>query len=483
MQNHYRRLLMTAALGSCLLLSARARLRAQPIELSVSPAEQPAPALRYRLLPISSELNPGDAAPIYLRLRHLPSDADWQQFLEKTDAWASVPMDKVPITEARKFVDQWGATTKLLRIRTRRQSCDWSYPLAEQRQEAIEILMPDCNLMRGWARLLSIEARVETAEHTYTQGIDTIETGIAFGRHVGEGPFLINNLVGISICGVMLERVEELISQPGAPNLYWALTALPRPLVSLREGFEMEQRLGENLVPELAETDEPHSRAEWGVLLEKLYDRLRHLAERITSDPKVNATLRSQLDLDLASFRKENLAPSLEYLKTIRHMDALRVKTMSEDEVVARALGGQYRDMRDDQFKLGYLPWRDARSRIKEAEQRLKTVKAGPLTVLAELQSSTMKCLDAQMRLDSRVAALRVVEAIRLYAGSHDGKLPEELNQVTEVPVPEDPATGKAFEYRRDGAAAVLILPDAGMTGRPTPPYRITTRKRTNESP
>src|SRR5271157_5804314 len=154
---------------------------------------------------------------------------------------------------------------------------------------------------------------------------------------------------------------------------------------------------------------------------------------------------------------------------------------MSEDEVVARALVGQYRDLRDDRFKVGYLPWRDARSRIKEADQRLKSVKPWPLAVLAELQPSIINCLNAQMRLDRRVAALRAVEAIRLYAASHDGKLPEELNQITVVPVPEDPATGKPFEYRRDGAAAVLALPDAGMTERPTPSYRISIRKRTNE--
>ena len=52
--------------------------------------------------------------------------------------------------------------------------------------------------------------------------------------------------------------------------------------MSLREALETEQRVGENLVPELALTDQPHSRAEWAVLLEKLYDRLRHLAEKLT---------------------------------------------------------------------------------------------------------------------------------------------------------------------------------------------------------
>jgi len=90
----------------------------------------------------------------------------------------------------------------------------------------------------------------------------------------------------------------------------------------------------------------------------------------------------------------------------------------------------------------GSIAW----SQSEAAEQRLKAVKAGLLTVLAELQPSIINCLDVQMRLDQRVAALRVVEAIRLHAASHDGKLPEELNQVTEVPVPDDPATGKPFE-------------------------------------
>ena len=117
---------------------------------------------------------------------------------------------------------------------------------------------------------------------------------------------------------------------------------------------------------------------------------------------------------------------------------------MSEDEVVARALVGQYRDFRDELYKLSYLPWREARTRSNEAETLLKSVKPGPLSVLAELESSVMNCLEAQVKLDRRVAALRVVEAIRLYAASHDGKLPDALSQITEVPVPGRPCHGKA---------------------------------------
>ena len=42
----------------------------KPTELVLSPAAEPVPALRYRLLPLESTLLPGDAAPIYLRIRH-----------------------------------------------------------------------------------------------------------------------------------------------------------------------------------------------------------------------------------------------------------------------------------------------------------------------------------------------------------------------------------------------------------------------------
>ena len=55
------------------------------------------------------------------------------------------------MAEARQIVDEWAGRIKLLRIGTRRQYCDWSYPLTEQRQEMIEILLPDCADMRQWA--------------------------------------------------------------------------------------------------------------------------------------------------------------------------------------------------------------------------------------------------------------------------------------------------------------------------------------------
>jgi hypothetical protein len=85
--------------------------------------------------------------------------------------------------------------------------------------------------------------------------------------------------------------------------------------------------------------------------------------------------------------------------------------------------------------------------------------------------------MQAETRLDRRVAALRVVEAIRIHAAANDGKLPDTLDEVTIVPVPIDPATSTPFEYIREGEAARLTCPLLNNTPRSNVDYRITIRK------
>ena len=86
-----------------------------------------------------------------------------------------------------------------------------------------------------------------------------------------------------------------------------------------------------------------------------------------------------------------------------------------------------------------------------------------------------------ETRLERRIGLLRLVEALRIHAAAHAGKLPEALSQVTEVPIPDDPATGHPFEYRRDGASAVIPTPPDDLKS-PIPTYRITVRDQ-KESP
>jgi hypothetical protein len=59
--------------------------------------------------------------------------------------------------------------------------------------------------------------------------------------------------------------------------------------------------------------------------------------------------------------------------------------------------------------------------------------------------------------LERNLAALRVIEALRIYAAAHDSKLPESLSDVHEVPIPSDPGTGQPFEYLLDEGTATLV--------------------------
>jgi hypothetical protein len=65
-----------------------------------------------------------------------------------------------------------------------------------------------------------------------------------------------------------------------------------------------------------------------------------------------------------------------------------------------------------------------------------------------------------------------------MHAAAHGGRLPDKLEEVSIVPVPNDPGTGRPFEYQRDGQTATIIsrilgesLALAGLR------YRVSIRK------
>jgi len=78
-------------------------------------------------------------------------------------------------------------------------------------------------------------------------------------------------------------------------------------------------------------------------------------------------------------------------------------------------------------------------------------------------------------RLDRHIAALKCIEALRLYAGAHDGKFPDKLSDVTEIKIPDDPVTKKPFSYKKTGSEAVLeAQATENSEGRDAVRYEIT---------
>jgi hypothetical protein len=73
-----------------------------------------------------------------------------------------------------------------------------------------------------------------------------------------------------------------------------------------------------------------------------------------------------------------------------------------------------------------------------------------------QLKESHARVRQLMHRLDRDVAALQCIEALRHYAATHDGQLPKQMTDITDITVPKNPETQKPFGYRLDGSKAIL---------------------------
>ena len=106
------------------------------------------------------------------------------------------------------------------------------------------------------------------------QARETILVGLAIFRHFARTPFFVVQANASENTRSMLERVDEMIGIPGSPNLYWALTALPRPMFDLRPSAELLLDGIELEMSALRELDRPRDAEQWRDLCDKLIKRI-----------------------------------------------------------------------------------------------------------------------------------------------------------------------------------------------------------------
>ena len=118
----------------------------------------------------------------------------------------------------------------------------------------------------------------------------------------------------------------------------------------------------------------------------------------------------------------------------------------------------RYDEFRDDTFKATYLPYPAARRVFAEAESASQgRSRHGGEAFRRRYAAGHRQGPMAQTTLDRNIAAVRVIEALRMHTAAHGGELPDKLSDATESPIPDDPGTGKPFEYQSDGESATLI--------------------------
>ena len=160
-----------------------------------------------------------------------------------------------------------------------------------------------------------------------------------------------------------------MLQQPDAPNLYWALATLPRPLIDFRPGFEAEFASVYLTYPELRDLDKNRlSPTNGGGCSKRLPVVLRRLQEDIV-------IARGSVNFGAAARQLEGY-PRAKRALIAEGRSAAEVDAMSVPQVTLLYTMHTYDELRDDLFKWMALPYVEARKGIVESDDRLKKAHA-----------------------------------------------------------------------------------------------------------
>lgn len=423
-------------------------------------------ALAHPLLPDELDRTTGNAAPLWMRAGNAArtSGHKWTDEQYKWSSTEEMPLGKLPQKQVRELIAAHAAVFRLADQAARKDRCEWDLPPLTV-QTLNDLPLDDVQSFRAMTNLLSIKIRLHLTEGDLPAALQTLQTGFALARDVGQRPTLIDSLVAMALTSIMLGRLEEYMAAPGAPNLYWSLTTLPEPFIELRRSIEHEMRTLHRSFPELRRLGQGTVNS---AQAQSLVEELLRLVE-MSLDARGNLAAKPSTwgaKLGIATMTAKYY-PEAKKALIAGGRKAADVEAMPAVQVVAVFLIEDWDREADETRKWFSLPPWQARVGLEQQAKRLKEASArGQGNVLfALLQPATVKVLEAHTRVQRHVASLRVVEAIRLYAAAHEGKLPASLADVTEAPLPVNPDTGKGFGdyYKLSGDKAVLdVAPSPG---------------------
>lgn len=437
--------------------------------MTVTPAAEPVPALKHRFVVPLHKSKPGNAATHYLRSfgEFSPNDR-WRRITDKYGEqvydWYEydMPVDELPMQGFReaarmfqKLVDDFIASA------SRCRHCDWG--LHEMDLTGIEVLnyrLSEAQESRAISRGLSLVSRLAIIDGDYAKAIDFIRMNYQLGQDISKQRFLVCSLIGMAEVGMANKSVIELISAAESPNLYWALSELPSPIIDMREALNLEMSFGLRMFPVLLDAEErKHTPEEWTRLLTTMVDDFTESLDSL-------GNLYFPRQKTLAQFGAMGMSMVVYPAAKQRLIDAGRssheVESMPVAQVLILDAAREFQIAADNFEKWSFVPY-----------QQMPAVKLDAFSpadgfgrLLAhQLLPAVQAARTAQMRTQWQLDALRVVEALRMHAAV-TGEFPASLDEIDVVPVPKNPITQESFAYRLDGKTAVLELPFSdGMPG------------------
>jgi hypothetical protein len=442
------RFAVLAALFASTILAAPAwsqEAPSTPVKITLHPAPTPTPVLKYRLTTEFIDRIPGNAAVYYGKVtaeeapffnnRKLRDNVDrWQQ-----SSLEELLTEKASVGFPKYFVDQ----------AARCSFCDWQLPVHEP---VFDFWLAEVQQLRQFARYLAAEARIAIAHGDFAAAIDCFRLSYATGHNVAEGETLVNALVGIAICSVTSEQALEMVQQPEAPNLYWAYTALPNPLVDFRDAVEAVSNSHEIATPELRHPDQSgRSPEQWRETLLRLWEGIHDGRSETWEYYNENLFAQSLRIFPQAKHRLVQRGWKAGEVAKLPVSQVLLIDALAEDRELAEAATAAF-----------FLPYPDAMRRFDALTAHVSELDSeGRRGLLASSDrvKAIYGCRRAQVRMEREFAFLRLLEALRAHADGHDGALPDRLSDVTVVPVPNDPVTELPFHYELNGNIAHVSGP------------------------
>jgi hypothetical protein len=430
------RVLFTAMALATLSLGSHGEEAA--VHLTVRPMPAPKPALKYQLLPELRELKPGNAAQNYLKCF-----MEQRFFFFNKEAAAEraryevMPLGELPAEKLRQY---GGSILRQADWAARLDAVDWQ-ALERIQNGGMESLADELGPLQDLAAVLHVRFRAEVAAKHFDDAVRTAKTMFALARHLGEHPTEVADLVGMWVAHLSLGTLEEMVQQRGCPNLYWALTDLPCPLLDLRKGAQGDRTL---VAADLRSVRDDASMTDSEIekFVSHLSGVMGYAREQAGLAPRnvrgrLQARVKDTARVSAARQRLVEAGYATELVKTFPPTQAILLDEKRDYEI-----------QRDERMKLLAVPlWQI--DTVAGGEDRASDLDG----LFADFLPHIVKLRRAQGRLTQQVSILRHVEALRLYAAAHDSKLPAKLSDIS-VPLPVDPVTGQPFVYYVDGAAA-----------------------------
>lgn len=460
------------------------------VQMEVTPADEPSPAFQHRLTYGPHERLPGNRPQWYARA-YPENTVAWSTWNKLSNDEEFIPyyVPGIPVDEvAWDKLDSKGRklTQSLLDENIvpggKRQECDWGIR-AEQFTGAdfFQLTLGEFQSVRSIARMLNLQIRLAVHEHRYDDAVKYLRTQYQIGADVGSEPVVVCGLIGIAITGIANAGVADLIAAPDSPNLYWALSEIPTIPVPIGPAARNELAFAHKIFGDLNELERSvrtpdEWNAYWKSSVAKIYSAIGSVRDENSRFVAV-AAVPLATGLSGYSHAKRRLVDWGRPPDEVEAMAVGQVLTLYSARVSQTGA--------DKYWQAFLAPYSATKFRDGSAAEEYAAASGmlsggedrEVLPVVSLLSPATQSARSAEMRVTRELAALRVIEALRMHAARNDSRWPDTLDDVTCVPVPLNPATDKPFVYHRDGKTAVLELPDSDGAPGNSRRYEITIAK------